>query len=228
LTNIPDTALMLMVMGSVSRKGLSIEDNVMEVLPIPASVTFGVIPGFGDAFGLQGVVMTDDGMLGFEKDSTTASDTSFNFSTFPDMPSSVTMTNGDTDRPAISWSDSDTSSDKTEITMMYNMYFYTLDVPSTQNSIVFPELPDSLSAFRPNGWANPLVAVSNDATSYAAGYSDFLTKTDQAFGGVSLPASWNIISGAGIMGSLQPGEPQPLQPLKPALYKLLAPKLSAR
>lgn len=185
LTNYPATAASLETYVDVARKGINgYEDFSNPTAGVfPGSVNLHVMPNYGDSYRYQ-AYMNQNGIAEpyclFENGSATLSAQSFDFSQCPTTPFSLSITNAGTVRPTMSWAGSDPASDVAGISVYQGgsaVYSYSLTAPTTKTSVVFPELPDSLAAFRPvliNGFD-----IYNGDLSVAAGYNDYLTKSDQ-------------------------------------------------
>jgi hypothetical protein len=92
------------------------------------------------------------------------------------------------DCPTISWSGRDASSQfikislSSYITSPTESYFsYSFILPPSRTSIVFPELPETLAAFRPTGYQNLDISTYN--YDIYSGYDEYLRKTDMYYSG---------------------------------------------
>jgi hypothetical protein len=98
----------------------------------------------------------DDATVGLIRYLRNASDQFFDFNLSPVVPGNLTFTPGVAGRPIISWSNNDPGSTVQNISFSYSTTvpqktysYYKMTVPSSATGLVFPELPDILTAFRP-------------------------------------------------------------------------------
>ncbi len=230
LTNIPNTGTDIGDLISLWKKntGVGFSDYLTSTA---TSTTINVpyLPGFADEIRYDAYVYLDqnsngltDAMFWSTIFGVTAapSNQSFDFSQMPVIPSNPVVSYGTgTATPTFSWSGIDANSvvtfgsaytinsDSGEINLHFN-------VSPTRTSIVFPQLPDALAAFRPAGFGN--FDVSNITYSCFSGYADYLTKMDQYVSG-----TWSIPSSS--TGKQSSQFYSSTQNLKPALNKTTAP-----
>lgn len=160
-------------------------ENVLA--PSSSPVTTSVIPEYGDIFRYEAWISMADSAYHFSKNSAILGDQTVDWGTFPAIPSNLAMTNAGTARPTLSWSESDSAADYVKLWIRYDndastsSYRYSIEAPTTKTSIVFPELPESLSQFRP-AWIDSFEA-GNIETDIASGYDDSLVKYGQYMSG---------------------------------------------
>lgn len=159
------------------------------------------IPAFGDMFGYNVSLNLDQNSNGtndayqsiYKWGATTPADQAFDFSQMPVIPSNLAVAGGTTATPTISWSGNDTSA----IWLSQSMYFTTsatttnnpmsvgsLGIP-TRNSVTFPQLPDSLSVFRPTEILG--FSVGYYQSDMFTSYADYLSKIEQYNNGTWTP-----------------------------------------
>ena len=136
--------------------------------PLPASMTTYSTGGFADnnMFGAtvsvdqdsDGNADADIGLIRYLHD---VSDQFFDFSLAPLVPGNLTFNPGAARRPIISWSNNDSGSTMQKLSLDYSStspqrisFNYTMTVPASAEGLVFPELPDTLAAFRPETYSN--------------------------------------------------------------------------
>ena len=136
--------------------------------PLPGTVTTYSASSFSDNNLFGAAVNLDqdsdgdaDATVGLIRYLRNASDQFFDFDLAPVVPSNLTFTPSAAGRPIISWSDNDLESTIQKIAFSYSSTvpqkkssYYTMTVPSSTDSLVFPELPDILTAFRPETYSN--------------------------------------------------------------------------
>ena len=90
-----------------------------------------------------------------------AADQIFDFSTTPLVPAALAWEPGAGGRPTISWANADPLATANTVGFSYrppaperSSYYYTLTAPASVTSLVFPELPDELAAYRPAAYDN--------------------------------------------------------------------------
>lgn len=96
----------------------------------------------------------------------------FNASVMPTIPANLSI-GGTAARPVFSWTGSYTSGDVLELDF-YTDFSYNISMPPTSTSATFPELPDALADFRPNGISE--FEVNNWSYDTVNGYDDVLAK----------------------------------------------------
>ncbi|GAB6096778.1 hypothetical protein JCM14469_30310 [Desulfatiferula olefinivorans] len=156
-SNVPDTAYSISYGISPVRKAESIggfSDSYQ--VPIPATVDANYIPGVGDSwfYSLRLYYNEgdyDNGIVFFKK-SDNLGNLLIDFNQLLSMPSDPFMDAVGTESPNISWG----GGANTSYVSIYMYYFsngheydYGLYCPPTRNSVVFPQLPDSIREFRP-------------------------------------------------------------------------------
>jgi len=197
LQNIPQTAMKYILANPLTRKDadtyvFSIWDNA----PVPASVSIPYILDFAESYKFIAIVRLDgdgdgttDSEIGMQKNSLTQSSQIFDFSKTPLIPSNLTFSATKPDCPTISWSGSDASSQFIKLYLYSHMsspaesYFsYSIVLPPSRTSILFPELPETLAAFRPTGYQD--LDISTYKYDIYSGYDDYLRKTDMHYSGM--------------------------------------------
>ncbi len=222
LQNVPAAALALITEMDITRSGVNKAEWLStDYQPIPSSIVH-VVPNYGDWFESTIGVFVDrnsdsaiDGAYGMIRLTKTFADqvmtVDFTASRYPPIASDTTIMDKGTARPSISWLGTDETSDQLEIEIDYGNvwdandpntadYRYDLVVPPTRTSIVFPELPDGLDAFRPTWTSQPEFGfgLNNMDIDLAAGYNDLLTLFDQIMSGtIPMPPVMNIKASRG-------------------------------
>jgi len=196
LENIPESAIRYVLMNPITRK--EADTYIFYVsgeTPGPQSVSIPYILDFGESYKFISLLSIDrdgdgtsDSEIWMERKSLTQSDQVFDFGNAPEMPSDLTFSMEKPGCPTISWTGSDISSQFIQvnfssfITSPARAYFsYSLILPPSRTSIVFPELPETLAAFRPNGYQN--LNISTYDYDIYSGYDDYLRKTDMYYSG---------------------------------------------
>jgi len=195
LTNIPATVKVLWNDLAPVRKGQQIYLST-NISSSTTSTTLNVpyVPSYGDSFTYSTEAILDQNNNGHDDSFTglgvvggtasAPSNQSFDFSQKLTIPSSLAVSNGaGTATPTISWAGTDLNATflngqwriPYSSTAQMQMWFY---ASSTRTSIVFPELPQSLSAFRPSALDG--FNVQNVAVSSINTYSDWLTWMENA------------------------------------------------
>lgn len=153
--------------------------------PIPTNITMKVIPGFDINYYSAGLRLDrdNDGISEsnyyFRRYSSTLGAQTFDFNEMPTVPSNLSI-GGSTERPVFSWTGSYASGDIVEIST-YGRSSYYLTMPSTRTSATFPELPQTLADFRPNGISN--FNITNTSYDTINGYEDLLLKSRAYYNG---------------------------------------------
>jgi hypothetical protein len=197
MQNIPQSAMGYSFSNPIKRKdAYSYVFHSWGEAPVPSSVNIPYILDFGESYKFKALLRVDsdgdgtiDSEIGMEKKSMTQSSQIFDFSKTPLIPSNITFSMTKPDCPTISWSGSDASSQFIKIflysyiTLPDKSYFsYSFILPPSRTSIIFPELPETLSAFRPTGYQY-LYITTNKYDIYS-GYEDYLRKTDMYYSGM--------------------------------------------
>ncbi|GAB6096776.1 hypothetical protein JCM14469_30290 [Desulfatiferula olefinivorans] len=162
--------------------------------PLPSSVESYYIPSLGDRLIYSLTLMLDpdddgenESWIGLHGRSETPSEFTVDFSR--PVPTDLSMATMGTGTPTISWNGNNTDSDAINVTLSKSgdskRFHYTLYNQPSRTSLVFPELPDSLSAFRPT-WADSFDVICSDYT-FASGYNDFLEIMGQSLTGEWVP-----------------------------------------
>jgi hypothetical protein len=214
LNNLPSTAVRAWFALAAVRKGAfgdwSEDGKVLpSAAPATTTLTVPVVPGYGDSFYYNMEIRLDqngngneDAYLGLWNEESAAANFTVDCSTsaFPAIPQNIQFAGAGTARPILSWTGSDASADEIWIDMFYyaadnSSYDYTLEAPTSRTSVVFPELPDSLAAFRPASWTGYELSVENDEINTISGYGNMLTFSDQYYGGTQsnsgLSSKWS-------------------------------------
>lgn len=197
MQNIPQSAMGYSFTNPIKRKdAYSYVFHSWGEAPVPSSVNIPYILDFGESYKFNALLRVDsdgdgtiDSEIGMQKKSLTQSSQVFDFSKTPLIPSNLTFSMTKPDCPTISWSGSDASSQFIKISLFSYItspdksYFsYSFILPPSRTSIIFPELPETLAAFRPTGYQN-LYITANKYDIYS-GYDDYLTKTDMYYSGM--------------------------------------------
>ncbi len=167
ITNLPATAVSLWPSMSIYRTGKQgfWSSYSYSLLSAPSSTTIAVayIPGFGNQVSYQievGLDQDHDGVadsyqnLSFESSVSVPLNQSFDLSKALPAPY-VTVTGADTATPTLSWSGVDPAATSIYISASLrsstsDWYLSFGNLMRSRTSIRYPELPDSLAAFRPN------------------------------------------------------------------------------
>jgi hypothetical protein len=167
ISNIPATAVTLQPSMSIYRTGLGFgsDHHPYSFISAPSSTTIDVayIPGFGNQVSYQievGLDQDRDGVadsyqsLRLESSVSVPSNQSFDLSKALPAPY-VTVAGADTATPTLSWSGADPAATSIYIgaslrSSTTNWYLSPGNLMRSRSSIRYPELPDSLAAFRPN------------------------------------------------------------------------------
>lgn len=196
MQNIPESAMGYILLNPITRKDADTYIfSIWGDAPVPSSVNLPYILDFGDSYSFIAILDTDrdgdgtiDSEIGMHKKSLTQSSQIFDFSKTPLIPSNLTFSMTKPDCPTISWSGSDDSSQFIKISLYSYItspaksYFsYSFILPPSRTSIVFPELPETLAAFRPTGYQNLDISTYN--YDIYSGYADYLRKTDMYYSG---------------------------------------------
>ena len=195
LNNIPATVKSVGDQLTMNRKdaGIYVGDWGLSSTSTSTILSVPYIPGFGDTFEYYAGVNLDQNSNGnidsqlwlgnFGIQASTPSDQTFDFSQMPAIPSNVTVSYATgTATPTFSWTGSDASANDVSIYGYANVAGgagLNLDMYAspTRTSVVFPELPPALAAFRPATVQS--LSVNNLVNSLFAGYNDYLTTMDQ-------------------------------------------------
>lgn len=158
----------------------------MGTTPLPVTVTTYSASSFSDNNMFGAAVNLDqnsdgntDANVGLIRYLRNASDQFFDFNLAPVVPANLTFTPDAAGRPIISWSNNDPESTMQKIAFRYSTTvpqktssYYTITVPSSAASLVFPELPDILTDFRPEAYINLSVDLMKFDT--PTSYDDYL------------------------------------------------------
>ena len=197
MQNIPQSTMGYVLLNPITRKDAdTYVFNVSDEPPVPSSVNIPYILDFGESYRFIATLAIDrdgdgtiDSEIGMQKKSLTQSSQIFDFSKTRLIPSNLTFSMTKPDCPTISWSGSDVSSQfikislSSYITSPDKSYFtYSLVFPPSRTSIIFPEPPETLAAFRPTGYQNLDISTYN--YDIYSGYDDYLRKTDMYYSGM--------------------------------------------
>ncbi len=136
--------------------------------PLPAAITTYSTSSYADNNMLGVSVNVDqdgdgngDADIGFTRYLQDPSGQVFDFSSAPAIPDNLVFDPRIDGRAQISWQDNDPGATVQEIMMTHTanspqrVYFsYRMTVPASTHTVLFPELPDSLAAFRPVTYSN--------------------------------------------------------------------------
>ena len=134
-----------------------------DVAPLPATVTTYSTGDFSDNFLFGASVTLDrdsdgtaDAEVGLQRYLSRAAGQVFDFGEAPAIPTALAYQQGTSGRPTISWSAVPSLSTVQQLTLSYRTnlpervsFSHRFSVPASATSLVFPELPDTLSVFRP-------------------------------------------------------------------------------
>lgn len=171
LLNVPADAISYYAYASLLRRHgvTNLPCNfTYDAAPLPATVTTYAADSFSDNNQLGATVMLDrdhdgapDANVGLLRYLPHASPQLFDFNATPAAPEALAYTPGAHGRPTLSWSHGDPRATVNTLTFSYrppaparSSSYYTLTAPGSATSLLFPELPDELAAFRPRGYAN--------------------------------------------------------------------------
>jgi len=169
LVNVPLNTVSYSAFASLLRKHSATNlpyNFVGDTAPVPATITTYSFDSFSDSneFGASLTLDQDndgnsDGRVGFARYVQDASDQVYDFSLVPALPGDLTYNQGTTSRPIISWTNNDTLSTAQKLFISYRSqeperasFSCSLTAPATVTSLIFPELPDTLAAFRPSAY----------------------------------------------------------------------------
>ncbi len=207
IDNIPSSAKYVSPSMWVSRKNMYSSTMAMPGWQYLASTgtstvaSVPYVPAFGDMFSLSVMLSLDQNSNGMMDAmqmmskwySAEPGDQVFDVSQMPVIPSNLAVTQGTTATPTLSWSGTDAAaylqwlsmSITTAATTTYNP----IDVDSLaspmRTGITFPQLPDSLAAFRPTGVIQ--FTVGNYQSDLFSGYADYQSKIEQYNNGTWTP-----------------------------------------
>ncbi len=196
LQNIPQSAMEYSLTNPITRKDAdTFVFSIWGEPPVPSSVIIPYILDFGESYKFIANLYLDgdgdgasDSRIGIHKKSLTQSSQVFDFSKTPLIPSNLTFSMTKPNCPTILWSGSDPSSQFVRIFLSSSTsspdksYFsYSFTLPPSRTSIVFPELPETLAAFRPTGYKYLNIYTYN--YDIYSGYDDYLSKTDRYYRG---------------------------------------------
>jgi len=203
LLNVPGDAKYSNYRSEVRRKKGDSYDVETEygVMPVPASVSAKYVSGFADSYEFNVALVFDkngDGVDDCAVDmaraySTLAGPRNIDFLDAPALPTGLSVSGINSTTLQISWNKGPDSLDY--ISVKANQYSDTLFrefnfyASPTRTSIVFPELPESLSGFRPPGLMS--VQVSFYDTSVVSGYNGLLNFLENSGDGEMLPDEYS-------------------------------------
>ncbi len=238
INNIPSTAKTITPELLVARKLASFTSSYWGQLVTSGTstaVAAAFIPGFGDMFGYLVSLQLDqnnDGAIDsaqsiYKWGTTTPADQTFDLSQMPVIASNLTVTGSGTATPTLTWSGTDTSSYlqyismdiSTAVTNTYNQLHVSSYFSPTRTSVIFPQLPDSLAAFRPT--AITFFSVGNERSDMFTDYADYQSKLEQYNNGTWTPPTTSISKNSYAWYSST-------QALAPAMNKTTAPALRAQ
>jgi hypothetical protein len=196
MQNVPQSVIRYVLSNPMTRKGAdTYVFGVWDDPPVPSSVTIPYIPDFGESYRFIANLYLDsdgdgtsDSEIGIHKKSETESNQIFDFSKTPQIPANLTFSMTKPGCPTVSWSGSDVSSQFMNVSFSsylsspdQSYYAYSLTLPPSRTSIGFPELPETLAAFRPTGYEN--LDIYTYKYDIYSGYDDYLKKTDMYYSG---------------------------------------------
>lgn len=184
--NIPATATSYTLEAGSKRKKGTAAEVTLSGAPI-ASVNMPFVPDFGDVYRYEASMYMGPDFHVFTRGSALRASQTFDFSQGMAMPSDLAIAGNGTNRPVFSWKSNESTTQVISVYIPDNRH--ELIVPPSKTSVVFPELPDSLAAFRPS--TIPDFTVSNLKYDFAASYEDFLDKINKYYTGAwAMPAEW--------------------------------------
>lgn len=206
INNTPEAANSLYCSVNPLRKSQSLggSGKSIRTTPLPASTVVSYIPGIGDQWRYYSQVSLDSDFNSYKyilRLSDTLSDQTFDFDQCPALPEDISIMNAETDNPIFSWSkngngpesylwiDFDLNSNEIE----YDCYIM---ASPTKSSIVFPQLPESLSGFRPSGiaqYGDLRVEIGYVYASFlTGGYSEWIGLIGQYYNGAyEIPSEYD-------------------------------------
>jgi len=196
MENTPQSAVQYILANPITRKGAdTYVFSIWGEAPVPAWVTIPYILDFGESYRFTATLDIDrdgdeiaDSEIGIIRKSLTQSNQTFDFSKTPLIPTNLAFSMTKPDCPTISWNEADASAQFVGIflydslTVPVKSYFsYSFVLPPSRTSIVFPQLPETLAAFRPTGFRDLDISTYN--YDIYSGYDDYLRKTDMYYSG---------------------------------------------
>lgn len=163
---------------------------------LPSAVTTYHSAAFADNNMFNATVMLDqdddgkdDANVGLVRYRRNASAQVFDFSLTPSIPRDLVYSPGTAGRPAISWSNGDPLATVQRVTVrqsattpLKTRLNCTMSVPPSAASLVFPELPDALAAFRPGGYSTlSLETMKFDGSASYRAYLEAIAAHDGRF-----------------------------------------------
>ena len=169
--NVPLNAVSYYAFASLLRKHAATNlpfNFASGMAPLPAAVTTYSAGGFADSHLFGAAVMLDrdsdgqaDAEIGLVRYLRDSSDQYFDFGSAPVAPGALTYNPGVAGRPIISWSNGDPRSTVQNLALGHSAttpqrssFYCTMTVPASASSLVYPELPEILAAFRPAAYSN--------------------------------------------------------------------------
>jgi hypothetical protein len=234
LDNIPSSAKNIVPSIWETRKGADLGFGYdLSTTGTSTTVVMPYIPSFADAYNYSVWLYLDqnnngvtDSAIGMSKwGSTTLANQTFDMSQVPPIPTDPTITGNSTATPTLVW----TGNDLSAFMVMGYAYWQTGGVyidfnfmaSPARTSVPFPQLPDTLAAFRPIGLTNSYFAVYIYRSDMFTGYADYLTKIEQYENGTwTPPTSATMASSSAWYSSTQT--------LKPALSKTAASSMKTK
>ena len=192
--NVPSNTVSYYAFASLLRKHAATNlpyNFIWGIAPLPASMTTYSTGSFADnnMFGAtvsvdqdsDGTADADIGMIRYLR---YASDQLFDFSLASLVPGNLTFNPGADGRPIINWSNNDSRSTMQKLALSHSAtspqrvsFYYTMTMPASAEGIVFPDLPDTLAAFRPGAYSNlSLETVKFDGPPSYDDYLDAIAK----------------------------------------------------
>lgn len=169
--NVPSTTVSYYAFSSWLRKhaATSLPFNFVSGMGMPpATVTTYTSGSFADNYQFGASVDLDrdgdgkaDATVGVSRClRTPPADLFFDFSLAPVVPGNLAINPGGAGRPVISWSNNDSRAtvqtimfSHRETTPQRKSFYYSMTAPASAASLVYPELPDILAAFRPAAYS---------------------------------------------------------------------------
>ncbi|MFC1613435.1 hypothetical protein ACFL23_03840 [Patescibacteria group bacterium] len=115
------------------------------------------------------------------KSISTLSNFDIDVSNAPPLAKDVLIIDASSDTPTISWSGGTTIADVTIIYM--SNYLLKIYIPANKTNFIFPELPDTLSSYRPNNWEYIDCCIYYGDLSFINGWGDYLNFLNNLYSG---------------------------------------------
>ena len=233
LNNIPATAKSIIRYIWESRKqkadewgGVGLYFANLTTTGTSTAISVPYIPDFGDKFEYSAWLELDQNNNGSIDSSARIfrvgdllEDQTFDMSQVPSIPINLTITGNNTATPTFSWSGGDPSAHVIAINAYTAEYYFYFWASPARTSVTFPELPDTLAAFRPTAITN--LYVDSYRYDMFTSYADYESKIERYENGTwIIPAVYTIFGSGGRYSTTQT--------LAPALSKTAAPSMKTK